>query len=60
MSLPLCPKHKVPLLPEGANLLACPECEHIIVRVKSNSTEERRLIKVAHKLGYQDARRKKP
>lgn len=25
MSLPLCPKHKVPLLPEGAHLLYCPD-----------------------------------
>lgn len=60
MSLPLCPKHKVPLLPEGASLLRCPDCDHTIVRLKSNSTEERRQEVVVRKSGYQDGRRKKP
>lgn len=34
MSLPLCPKHKVPLLPEGMAILYCPDpsCCHATTR----------------------------
>lgn len=37
-----CPRCSVPMLPEGAALLACPQCQHTIVHKKPKDTEERR------------------
>lgn len=33
MSVPLCPVHKTPLLPEGKALLFCPDCDYSVTRV---------------------------
>lgn len=47
-----CPRCSVPMLPEGAALLACPQCQHTIVHKAAKDTEERRQNAVLRQ-GYQ-------
>ncbi len=57
MSNPTCPVHKTPLLPEGKDLLFCPDCDYTITRKSLGDAGKR--PKRTMLVWQQDGRRKK-
>lgn len=60
MSLPLCPKHKVPLLPEGSQVLYCPDpsCCHATTRAALGEAGKQRTGGDVSKGGFKQRKAK--